>query len=53
MTIPNYLYDGLLNKTVYFTYVNGGSYSIGYKMEFMKNKPENISDILFLSLIHI
>lgn len=51
MTIPNYLYDGLLNKTVYFTYVNSGSYSIGYKMEFMKNKPENISDILFLKMI--
>lgn len=51
MTIPNYLYDGLLNKTVYFTYVNSGSYSIGYKMEFIKNKPENISDILFLKMI--
>lgn len=51
MTIPNYLYDGLLNKTVYFTYVNSGSYSIGYKMEFIKNIPENISDILFLKMI--
>ena len=31
MTIPDYLYDGIMNKTVYFTYVDSGSYSVGYK----------------------
>jgi hypothetical protein len=51
MTIPDYLYDGIMNKTVYFTYVDSGSYSVGYKMEFMKDKPDYLSDILFLKMI--
>ena len=51
MTIPDYLYDGLLNKTVYFTYANSGSYSLGYKMEFIRNKPDHISEALFFKLV--
>ena len=51
MTIPDYLYDGIMNKTVYFTYVDSGSYSVGYKMEFMRNKPDHLSDMLFLKMI--
>jgi len=51
MTMPDYLYDGIMNKTVYFTYVDSGSYSIGYKMEFMRNKPDHVVDVLFLKMI--
>tara|TARA_B110000483_G_scaffold221917_1_gene278359 strand:- start:4560 stop:5735 length:1176 start_codon:yes stop_codon:yes gene_type:complete len=51
MTIPNYLHDGLINKTVSFSYASSGSYSIGYKMEFLKDKPDNFKDMLFLKII--
>jgi len=53
MTLPNYLYDGLINKTIYFTYVNNGSYSVGYKMEFMREKPEHLPSSLFFKMIPI
>ena len=51
MAIPNYLHDGLINKTVSFSYASSGSYSIGYKMEFLKDKPDNFKDMLFLKII--
>ena len=51
MSIPRYLYDGLKDKTVIFSYVNSGSYSTGFYMDFIRNKPDDIPDTLFLKLI--
>lgn len=53
MNIPKYLYDGINDKTVYFTYINSGSYSAGFCMEFTRNKPEDIPAFLFLKLIPV
>ena len=47
----NYLYSGLYNKTLYFSYVNCGSYSIGFNMEFLKDCPQHLPDKVFIKLI--
>lgn len=47
----NYLYSGLYNKTLYFSYVNCGSYSIGFNMEFLKDRPPHLPDKSFIKMI--